>query len=374
MAKKTMYAKIADQYVKVDGNTSIPRSIAKSFRNHASLQHDAANREMIATLYVNGIDYTNLESNRSLYKIMIEDLRKNKVTEIKTISDKYVLWVDYSIYNEKGTEINHSCTTKSLDCGYDGILPLGCAFNNELVYRRVKLFDPKIVFAVTNKIPFGVMASAYNEEYTLKINDICILQCTDPTNSDCYGIHNSIEGNSYSYDSHTIQCMLQYNIPVYSTAAEKLDFGEFQVSFYPRKLTLDLHLILGNMIVAYDEQNVLDVLLENINGKYDDTENPDDPNPDPAPGGDDDDPSIPSEDDKPDSDGKYDADSNGFYYYYERCIQTNPNALLVVEDAIPDNKYDKNTMIRHNKVVLDIPDISVGDYVRYVTGFDTTKL
>ena len=214
MAKKAIYAKIADQYVKVDQTTSIPRNIAKSFRTHASLQHDNTAREMIATMYINGIDYTNLESNRTLYKTMTEDLHKNKITEISTISDRYVLWVDYSIYNEKGVEINHSCTTKSLDEGYDGLLPLGCAFNNELVYRRVKLFDPKIVFAVTNKVPFGVMASAYNVEYTLKINDICILQCTDPNNSDCFGIHNSIEGNSYAYDSHTIQCMMQYNIPV----------------------------------------------------------------------------------------------------------------------------------------------------------------
>ena len=373
MAKKAIYAKIADQYLKVDQVTSIPRNIAKSFRTHASLQHDNASREMIATMYVNGIDYTNLESNRTLYKTMTEDLRKNKITEIKTISDRYLLWVDYSIYNEKGVEINHSCTTKSLESGYDGILPLGCAFN-ELVYRRVKLFDPKIVFAVTNKVPFGVMGSAYNVEYTFKINDICILQCTDPTNSDCFGIHNSIEGNSYAYDSHTIQCMTRYNIPVYSTAAAKLDFGEFQVSFYPRKITLDLHLILGNVIVAYDEQNITDILLENINGKYEDKDPDPKPNPSPGDGDEDDKPILPKPDEKEDADGKYDADNNGFYYYYERCLESNPGALLVVEDAIPDNKYDKDTMIRHEKVVLDIPDISTGDYVRYVTGFDTTKL
>lgn len=371
MANKAIYAMIADQYVKIDQNTNIPKNIAKSFRTHSSLKEDCANREMIASIWVNGIDYTNLESNRSLYKTMADDLKKNKVTEISTISDRYVLWVDYSIYNEKGTEINHSCTTKSLDSGYDGILPLGCAFNNELVYRRVKLFDPKIVFAVTNKVPLGIMASTYNAQYTLKINDICILQCTDPANSDCYGIHNSIEGNSYAYDSHTIQCMLKYNICVYSSTASNLDFGEFQVSFYPRKLTIDLHLILGNMIVVYDDQNVQDILLENLNDKYPNTPEPD---PNPAPGGDDDDPALPKPDENEDADGKYDADSNGFYYYYERCIETNPKALLVVEDALPDNKYDSKTMIRISKVRADIPDISTGDHVRYVTGFDTTKL
>ena len=168
--------------------------------------------------------------------------------------------------------------------------------------------------------------------------------------------------------------MTRYNIPVYSTAAAKLDFGEFQVSFYPRKITLDLHLILGNVIVAYDEQNITDILLENINGKYEDKDPDPKPNPSPGDGDEEDKPILPKPDEKEDADGKYDADNNGFYYYYERCLESNPGALLVVEDAIPDNKYDKDTMIRHEKVVLDIPDISTGDYVRYVTGFDTTKL
>lgn len=369
MANKAIYAKIADRYVQVDQSTSIPRNIARSFRTHSSLEYDASAREMVANMWVNGVDYTDLASNRSLYKQMEADLKKEKITEIDTIADRYILYVDYSIYNEKGSEINHSCTSKTLDpC--DGILPLGCAINNELVYRRVKLFDPKITFAVTNKVPFGVMANTYGESYTMKINDICILQCTDPLNSECFNTHNSIEGNSYAYDSHTVQCMLKYNVPVYSTMASKIEFGEFSVSFYPRKITLNMHLILGNQIVVYDDQTVKDILLENINDKYPST----DPDPDPAPGGDDDDPSIPGEDKKDDADGKYDADSNGFYYYYERCIESNPNALLVVEDNIPDNKYDTKTMIRKKKVLLDIPDIGVGDYVRYTTGFDITKL
>lgn len=371
MANKAIYAKIADRYMKVDQSTNIPRNIARSYRTHSSLEYDNAAREMVANMWVNGVDYADLQSNRSLYKQMEADLKNNKITEIETIADRYVLFVDYSIYNEKGSEINHSCTSKTLD-PVDGILPLGCAVNNELVYRRVKLFDPKITFAVTNKVPFGIMANTYGEKYTMQINDICILQCTDPMNSECFGVHNSIEGNSYTYDSHTVQCMLKYNIPVYSTAAAKIEFGEFSVSFYPRKITLNMHLILGNQIVVYDDQTVKDILQENLNNKY---PSPDpEPNPDPAPGGDDDKPILPPTDSNPDADGKYDANNNGFYYYYERCIQTNPNALLVVEDGLSDAKYDPDTMVRKKKVLLDIPDISVGDYVRYTTGFDITKL
>ena len=53
---------------------------------------------------------------------------------------------------------------------------------------------------------------------------------------------------------------------------------------------------------------------------------------------------------------------------------TNPDALLVVEDTIPDNRYDPDTMVHQKDVLADVPDAEVGGYVRYVTGFDITKL
>ena len=193
----------------------------------------------------------------------------------KKITDHYLVYVDYAIYNEEGQEINHSCSTKRIEAT-DALLPLGVAFNNECVYRRVKAFNPKVVFSVTNHIPFGVLESSYGKKYTMKINDVCILETVDQYESECFNVHNSIEGNSYDYQSHTIGTLLRDHIPVYSSAAAKVDIGEFTVSFYPRKITLDLHCLLANLVVAYDEQNIKDILIENMNQKY-----PDPPIPEP---------------------------------------------------------------------------------------------
>lgn len=366
---KAIYADIAGTYYQIMQPTEIPTQIAKMIRNHSHLEYDVRSREMIASIWLSGMDYSHLQSNRGLYEAMTDKLVTDKVTEIHKIANHFLVYVDYSIYNDNGQEINHSCSTKRIEA-IDAILPLGVAFNNELVYRRVKAFNPKITFTVTNHIPFGVMESSYGKKYTMKVNDVCILQSIDAFNSECFNIHNSIEGNSYGIDSHTIGTLLKDNIPVYSSAASKIDLGEFTISFYPRKITLDLHCILANLIVAYDDQNIKDILIENMNHKYPDPgEDPDTGEP-----GDDDDPVFPEPDDKPSADGKYDPDENGFYHYYERCLKTTPSALLVVEDEIPDNKYDPDKMIRQKDVILDVPDIQVGDYVLYCTGFDVDYL
>ena len=369
---KAIYAKIADQYVQVDQSVSVPTELVRMPSTHCALRENVNDRSFTASIWLAGLE-TKLQTNRGVYTEMVEDLRKNLITEIPKISNQFVIYVDYTIYNEKSQEINHSCTTKRIE-GIDAMMALGVAFNNECVYRRVKAFDPKITFSVTNHVPFGIMGSSYGKEYTMKINDICILQSIDPYGAECFNAHNSIEGNSYSYMSHTIGTLLKDNIPVYSTAAEKIDLGEFKVNFYPRKIVLDIHAVLANLIVAYDDQNIKDILMENLEIKYD-PDKPVDPDPgDPDGGTEPDDPVFPPDETHEDADGNYEADANGFYTYYERCLESNPDSLLVVEDIIPSNVYDPSKMIRKRKVLKDIPDVEVGEYIRFTTGFDITKL
>lgn len=374
---KAIYAKIDKAYYQIDQSTQIPSQIVRMRKPHSQIAFNETAREMTASVWLSGIETVDLQTNRGLYNRMIDDLKTNLTTEIPTISNQFLVYVDYSIYNDEGQEINHSCTTKRVD-GFDAILALGTAFNNECVYRQVKTFDPKIVFSVTNHIPFGIMTSSYKKKYTLKINDICILQSIGKYTAECFNAHNSIYENSFDYQSHTIHTLLQDNIPIYSTAADGIDIGEFTVSFYPRKIVIDLHCFIANIIIAYDEQNVKDVLIENMNQKYPDPDDPI-PDPDPDPGDPDDptdpdDPDFPDPDEKPSADGEYEADENGFYHYYEKCRDTTPNALMVVEDELPDNKYYPDTMIHRKDVLADIPDIEVGDYVLYCTGFNVEKL
>ena len=368
---KAIYANIAGIYYQINQPTRVPSEMIRMPSTHSTLTHDVRDRSFTASIWLSGLDGSRLQTNRGIYNDMVEDLRERLTTEVPVISDQYLIYVDYSIYNEHDEEINHSCTTKRVPAT-DALLALGVAFNNECVYRRVKSFNPKIVFSVTNRVPFGVMQSAYGKRYQMKINDICILQSIDPLKQECFNDHGSIEENSFDFQSHTIHTLMQDHIPVYSSAASNIDLGTFEVSFYPRKITIDLHCVLANLIVAYDDQTIKDILTENMEIKY----NPDKPvSPDPGgPGETPDDPIIPPDDPKEDADGKYEPDENGFYYYYERCTETNPTALLVVEDNIPDNVYDPDTMIRVASVLQDIDDIRVGEYVRLTTGFDITNL
>jgi hypothetical protein len=76
---------------------------------------------------------------------------------------------------------------------------------------------------------------------------------------------------------------------------------------------------------------------------------------------------IPDSELYPDADGSEEPDENGWFDYYELCRSTTPCALQVVEDLIPDTIYDTHKMIRKKKVIKDIPNVTVGDFVIYRT-------
>lgn len=354
---KAIYADIGGTYVKLRTNTRVPKIAGSIFQTSSKLEYNQAGRTMTASIWLNGLEEDELQTNRGMYIRMVEDLKKNKVTEIPEISDKYILYVDYSIYNEKDQEINHSCTSKRIEA-VDAVLPLGVSRKNECVFRQVKLLEPKLTFSVTNRVPFGVMARAYGTRYTVKINDVIILQSINDMDMECYNAHNSIQENSYSFESHTVHALFRDHIPVYASSARNLDLGEFTVDFWPQKICISLHLALANLIVIYDDQVINDILLENASD--DNPSTPIDPPIDP--------------DTRPPADGDRTPDANGMYDYYERCSQTTPDSILVVADDITDEEYVEETMIKYSDIVADIPDIEVGEYVRYFIGFDISKL
>ena len=57
---------------------------------------------------------------------------------------------------------------------------------------------------------------------------------------------------------------------------------------------------------------------------------------------------------------------NGEYDKYERTTEDNADKLLVVSDDVVGNDYNPTKMIHISMVTNDIPDIAVGEYVRYV--------
>ena len=69
--------------------------------------------------------------------------------------------------------------------------------------------------------------------------------------------------------------------------------------------------------------------------------------------------------DFPAADGSVTPNEEGWFDYYERCSPKVVGALKVVTDDLGDSYYDPNIMIYISKVVADIPDIQLGEFVVY---------
>jgi hypothetical protein len=218
------------------------------------------------------------------------------------------------------------------------------------------------------------------QNYMIQINDISIFQdfATYTDN------HLSTFETPYPVGSKNVNSALDSCVLMYSTDAEGIIIQPVSLNFAPRTVNININVILGHMVVAYDSKEVDDIVKYNIHHKY----HPDDPYPPcppippcpppyppgpwppgPFPPG----PfPPPMPDPHPTADGDDNPDAEGHSDWYERASETNPGALLVVEDMYEPQYFDPNTMIHKRKVIRDIPDIRVGEYVLYREGFEAT--
>ena len=192
--------------------------------------------------------------------------------------------------------------------------------------------------------------------------------------------------------SQTISHGLEDMELVYSSDAEGIEFAPIEISFAPRKVQIAIDMVLANYVVCYDDSEIQEILDENMEKKYHPIPPvppcppyppvppcppyppvpptppypPIPPHPPipPFPPKPDDDKMFPEDDDKVPADGDYEP-RDGYFDFYERARKGNPNALLVVEDAIPDSVYEPKKMIKKAMVIRDIPDVRVGEYVIY---------
>ena len=324
-------------------------------QNQVSTNTDDHLKTVTATVKISNMETSCVHTNAEKYKAMCEYLRKMEVTEMNGISDKYQVYLDYAIYSN-GCEITHSVVIKPITAK-DAAILLGVATNNELVYRRVKMFEERIIFGINNPLPLGIM-DCQKKNYVFKINDITIYQDLSTLTTD--NLHNSIYETCYKAcgcGHSTVNDSLIGYAPVFSTSASGMCITDITIDFVPRKIVVALNITNAEYIVAYDSNEIDQIIQDNIDKKY---------APEPDPHGDDEDGKIPDSDDLPDADGSEEPNEDGYYNYYERCLSTTPGALLVVEDLISDKVFDKTKMIRKKKILLDIPDIMIGEYVHFV--------
>lgn len=347
MAKKAIYTKIGKRYYRVNQDCSNPTSIFKISGTHSQMSLTPSIKQVDSNIWINPISLDTIKTNMEEYNEMLDYLVDNKITEIPSIQNRYLLYMDYSIFNERGTEVNHNVVTKEIEAA-DVFYPLGVSMDSELIYKQVKSLNTELSFITKCCTPMGIMRDTSNDMYTLKINDIIIYQ--DLVYSSSYGDkHYSASENCYACGSRTINSQIQNMKKIFSTYDNGLIIAAVEVPYIPRKMVINLHMAIDNTIVAYDDSSITNILVENLYLKKYEEEMQG---------------KIPEGEKYPTSDGST-TEVNGKYDYYSRVDSDSVGALLVVADDVTGSDYDTETMIHKSMVINDIPDIEVDEYVKY---------
>lgn len=361
---KAVYTTTADGRVyRVNQPTNIPSVLLNQFFGAtASEIIDAPARTVTQSVAISTLHAEGEKSNRELYLELLAYIKEHKITEIDTIQNDFRIYIEYETFDGKRS-LGVNSVSAFIE-PIESIVPLGTATNSENVYRQVKNMKTKAEFVIKNTVPYGVMGNP-KHDYTIHITDIAVFQNFSSIGKPFNDIHMSTYNTPYGINQYSAKENVENMTIIYSTASEGIVFKPLKLKFIPRSVFLDLELVLSDYVIAYDTYEIDKIIQENIRDKY---------HIDPS------DPVIPEHDvypkhmiigdnGRPAADGSVRPDKDGHYDYYERCTQSNPDALLVVEDDFPDAEFDEDVMIRKKDVILDIRDIQIGDYVHYVEGF-----
>jgi len=358
---KAIYLILGNKVYRLNQDTRIPNVLEYiPAENKSSINTDEALKTVVETLEFSTMETSGIKSNGQKFNDLKTHLVNNKVTQIYNLYNRFKIAIDYSL-NNGVCELSRNIVIKDMTAN-DAAILLGVGTNSECVYRRVKDLKAQLDFGITVPVPLGI-TSPGTKEYRLTIHDISFYADTQPYLGN---IHNSIYETPCgcsAYKSTVSQNLKDFTL-LYSTSVEGLSIQDLKIKFMPRKVSLDILLTYAGLIVAYDDKEIDKIIVENIRHKYHPSVDPhtDPENPDGI--------VVPDSDYLPDADGSTKPDKHGWYDFWERCNSTTPYARLVVEDLTPDAVYDQQKMVKMKKILKDIPDIQIGEYVHYVEAVD----
>ena len=361
---KAIYLMLGEKVYRLNQDTRIPNVLEGiPTENKSSINTDEALKTVVETIQLSTMETSGIKTNGQKYIELKDYLISKKITQIYNVYNRFKIAIDYSL-NNGVCELSRNIVIKDMTPN-DAAILLGVGTNSELIYRRAKDLRSRLDFGITVPVPLGVVSPG-TKEYRLHIHDITFYVDSAPYLGN---VHNSIYETPCGYSAHkrTISQDLTDFVPIYSTSVEGLEIQDLKINFMPRKVSLDILLTYAGLIVAYNDAEINEIIKENIRRKYHPDDDPDVGPIDPVgPDG----IVIPDTDDLPDADGSRRPNRHGWYDYWEKCSSTNPYAKLVVEDMTPDSVYDQKKMVKKSKVIKDIPDVEVGDYVHYVEVVD----
>ena len=336
-----MYAVINDtacQFPIVDQIVEIDRSSVENLSVHSTRSNGSIS---IAYDLFNEV---NSDTNRIRYEDFLNFLKEKKVTAMTLMNNTYKIFVDVVIYDaskqviEEGIKI-HEVSAEDMVKLYE------VSSTSELQYVFTKKFHTVVPCNVANAHTrtFGINGRQRVPRY-VRIRNISIrADYKKPENTnEVVKLNQTLIDTTISRVSPTISDVKEKMIEIYNSCGTNLaiiDIG----SGYPRSIELDISVTLDGFIVPYNDVEINKIIDENIGEEE----------PEPTPPG-------PDDPDDPDNPG---CDCSEFFSQYERCSENDVEAKVVVADADYDPEGD---CYKYSDVKKDIPDIKVGEYVKYV--------
>lgn len=304
------------------------------------------------TITVNMLENKTGMTNQEYYEEFLNTLITNKVTELVLLKNNFKIFIDTVIYDTKRQVIDEGIKIHNLDSKNVARL-LAVDRNSDCQYVPQKRFSIHVPYTFP-VYRTGITSERKAPRY-IHIRNISIFAEVNRSNSNgIKKLNQTLLDQTISPVSPTIAAAKEDMVEIYNSS--NVNFGVIDLVNPPRTIDLNIEISLEGFVYAYDEVDIQKILTDNKNNQGGSTTDPE--NPDPGP----DDPDQPVDPDNPDC--PCGCDDNNYFAQFERCDKDDVHAGVVVADT--DYKTGEELQYPYSKVVKDIPDIKVGEYVKYV--------
>lgn len=170
MATQQMFGYFNGQYFMIDESPNIVVPEGANYKKSGIQVNKNQNNEYEVDMYCYHSDLTT-ERNSERVAFMKEYIINKKVKSIPGVNNDFLLTADYELFNKDGKCIaNGALSTLAKSC--NGIILDPIDSENNLMYRRLYVFDGRIEIPIPNIAKYGIKNCYQQYPYTLRINSV----------------------------------------------------------------------------------------------------------------------------------------------------------------------------------------------------------
>ena len=298
-------------------------------------------------------DVSPVDRNIDMYNLLLQKMKEYKILKLTELTGRFRVFVDMAFYDANKNVIEQGI--KIHDIGSTDVVKLfDIPADNSAEYVVCKKFSLHMPYSFPIA-KSGVNMSRVPIRY-IRIRNIAIYaEVKSENTNEVSRISQTLFDRTINPISPTIEQAREDMVEIFNSTGT--NFGIIKCTKEPRTIDLSLKVVKGGFIWINNLTQILNLIEKNIqdndlngNGIPDVNEN-DDPTDDVPvhPGG---------------HSGGKDSDDN-YFEAWERCVEGDPHAHVVVKDLDYDETADNPPQVKYSEVVIDIPDIAIGEFVHY---------